>query len=102
MAAFPPPPADPPQPPNEPPPPQYGSQMPGQVPPPIVPMAAVAGGGINLMYQFGSTAGYSVLLGLASIAVPLFFGYVFYILPIFGVIAGIPAIMPARLIRSIA
>jgi hypothetical protein len=71
------------------------------VPPPIVPMAPATGGGINLMYQFSGLAGWSVLLGLASIIVPIAFGYVFYVLPLFGIVAAIRAMMRGRMIGGI-
>lgn len=53
------------------------------------------------MYQFGGFGGWSVLLGLASIVVPIAFGYVFYVLPVFGIIAGVRAIMRGRIIGGI-
>lgn len=53
------------------------------------------------MYQFGGFAGWSVLLGVASIAVPIIFGYVFYFLPVIGIIAGVRAMMRARMIGGI-
>jgi hypothetical protein len=64
-------------------------------------MAPAAAGGINLLQQFRSYAGWSVLLGLASVIVPVVFGYVFYLLPIFGIVAGIRAIMRGQLIGGI-
>ena len=83
------------------PPPQYGTPPAGQVPPPIVPMAPATSGGFNLMYQLGGFAGWSVLLGLASIVAPVVFGYVFYLLPAIGIIAGVRAIMRGRMIGGI-
>jgi hypothetical protein len=53
------------------------------------------------MYQFSGTAGWSVLFGVASIAVPFIFNYVFFLLPIFGFISGIRAIMTGRLVGGI-
>jgi hypothetical protein len=118
MSDIPPPSAYPPPPPNQPPPPPpggapaptpgqpaappYSYQMPpGQVPPPIVPMAPVAAGGLGLMYQFSGPALWSVLVGVAGIAVPFVFNRVFFFLPIIGIIYGVRAIMRARLIGGI-
>jgi hypothetical protein len=82
------------------PPQQYGAPA-GQVPPPIVPMAPPSSGGMNLMYQFSGVAGWSVLLGVVSIAVPFIFNRVFFFLPIIGLIAGVRAIMRGRMIGGI-
>jgi hypothetical protein len=83
------------------PPPQYGTPPAGQVPPPIVPMAPAASSGINIIYQFSGVAGWSVLLGVVSIAVPFIFNRVFFFLPIIGLIAGVRAIMRGRMIGGI-
>jgi hypothetical protein len=53
------------------------------------------------MQQFGGSAGWSVLFGVASIAVPFIFNYVFFLLPIFGIISGVRAIMAGRMIGGI-
>lgn len=83
------------------PPPAYSTPPASQVPPPIVPMAPAAAGGVNLMYQFSGVAGWGVLLGVVSIAVPFLFNRVFFFLPIIGLIAGVRAIMRGRMIGGI-
>jgi hypothetical protein len=100
-AAYTPQPSYPPPVESHPPPPQYGTPPAGQVPPPIVPMAPASSGGVNLMYQFSGVAGWSVLLGVASIAVPFLFNRVFFFLPLIGLIAGVRAVMRARMIGGI-
>jgi hypothetical protein len=64
-------------------------------------MAPASSGGINLIYQFSGVAGWSVLLGIVSIATPFLFSRVFFFLPIIGLIAGARAIMRGRLIGGI-
>jgi hypothetical protein len=71
------------------------------VPPPIVPMAQAPSSGVNLMYQFSGVAGWSVLLGVVSIAVPFIFNRVFFFLPLIGLIAGIRAVMRGRVIGGV-
>jgi hypothetical protein len=64
-------------------------------------MAPVAAGGLGLMYQFTGPAMWSLLVGVAGIAVPFVFNRVFFFLPIIGIIYGVRAIMRARLIGGI-
>ena len=54
-----------------------------------------------LMQQFGGPAAWSIGLGVVGIVVPLFFSFYFPLLPIFGFISGIRAIMRGRLIGGI-
>jgi hypothetical protein len=82
-----------------------GFAMPTQVPPPApawqspyVPAAAGVGMGVGLMSQFSGVALSSCVLGVVTVLVPLFFGYVFYILPIAGILAGARAIMRGKVI----
>lgn len=63
--------------------------------------AAVAAGGAGLIYQFTGPALWSLVLGVAGIAVPFFLSRVFFFLPIIGIIYGVRAIMRARLIGGI-
>jgi hypothetical protein len=100
-AAYTPQPSYPPPVESYPPPPQNSTPPAGQVPPPIVPMAPAASGGVNLMYQFSGVAGWSVLLGIVSIAVPFLFNRVFFFLPLIGLVAGVRAIMRGRMIGGI-
>jgi hypothetical protein len=71
------------------------------MPPPIMPMAQPAAGGVNFLYQFSGPAGWSVLLGIVSIAVPFIFGRVFFFLPLIGLISGVRAIQRGRLIGGV-
>jgi hypothetical protein len=99
-SATPPPPPQSPAPgvPNYPPPPpgQY-LQQPG-IPPAIVPQGASAAGIIS---QFTGNAGWSLLLGVVTIAVPLLLNRVFFFLPIVGFVAAIMAIRRGQLIGGI-
>ena len=79
--------------------------MPGATPPPVYPMpgqAPIGPQGMNMMAQFTGPAMWSIILGLASILVPIFFNYVFFLLPIIGLLGGIQAIRTGRMIGGIA
>ena len=64
-------------------------------------MAAAAGGGMGLMWQFGGPAGASILLGVVGIVVPFVVNFYFPLLPIFGLISAVRAIQRGRLIGGI-
>ena len=70
------------------------------MPPPYVPVAA-AGTGLALGYQFSGDAMWSVILGLASAILPFFINYVFFFLPLIGLVYGVRAIMRGRMIGGI-
>ena|SRR5690242_7668748 len=72
---------------------------PGTMPQPIAPVAGMSTAG--LLRQVTGAAGVGILLGLATVIVPLVFGYVFYVLPIAGFLAGIAAIRRNQLIGGI-
>jgi hypothetical protein len=55
----------------------------------------------GLLSQITGTAGVGILLGLATVIVPIVFGWVFYVLPIAGFLAGITAIRRGQLIGGI-
>jgi hypothetical protein len=55
----------------------------------------------GILSQVTGVAGVGLLLGLATVIVPLVFGYVFYVLPIAGFLAGITAIRRGQLIGGI-
>jgi hypothetical protein len=57
--------------------------------------------GASVMSQFSGPAGASILIGLISIGVPLFTTIYFPILPIFGVISAIRAIMRGLLLGGV-
>lgn len=74
---------------------------PGQPPyqvPAYAPAAVGAGVGLGLLSQFTGAALSSCIVGLIAIIVPFAFGYVFYVLPIVGVLAGLRAIQRGKLI----
>jgi len=77
-----------------PPPGPYG--QPG-IPQPIGPAPV----GASILRQLTGTAGIGILLGLATVIVPLVWGYVFYVLPVAGFLAGITAIRRGQLIGGI-
>src|SRR2546422_7273963 len=97
--------------PHQPPPPGYTGPTapdyaePYQKPPQPMEVAAPIGflGGVGyLTYQFGGAAAFSILAGLASIAVPFIAGRFFIWLPVAGVISGGRAIQRGRAIGGIA
>ena len=55
----------------------------------------------GVLGQVKGVAGVGILLGLATVIVPLVFGYVFYVLPIAGFLAGVTAIRRNQLIGGI-
>src|SRR6266496_3441285 len=77
-----------------PPPSPYG--QPG-IPPPIGPAPA----GASILRQFTGTAAVGILLGLATVIVPLVWHWVFYVLPVAGFLAGIAAIRRGQLLGGI-
>ena len=72
-------------------------------PPPMYPAPAIqpAAVGAGVLGQFGGSAAWSIGLGLASIIVPFLLNYVFFFLPLIGLIAGVRAIMRGKLIGGI-
>jgi hypothetical protein len=82
--------------------PGYASPLPpsaGTMPQPISPASGM--GLAPILRQVTGVAGGGILLGLATVIVPLAFGYVFYVLPIAGFLAGIAAIRRGQLIGGI-
>jgi len=59
------------------------------------------GGTAGIISQFMGAAGWSVLLGIVTIAVPFVFHRIFFFLPIIGFIAGVQAIRRGQLIGGI-
>jgi hypothetical protein len=55
----------------------------------------------GLMSQFTGNAGWGILVGLATILVPLLFQRVFFFLPIIGLIIGIYAIVRRQVIGGV-
>ena len=71
----------------------------GTMPQPIAPASGMSLAAI--LSQVRGVAGVGILLGLATVIVPLAFGYVFYVLPIAGFLAGVAAIRRGQLIGGI-
>ena len=98
-------PSTPPPPMYAPPPPSapgFASPLPpsaGTMPQPIAPASGM--GLAAILSQVTGVAGGGILLGLATVIVPLAFGYVFYVLPIAGFLAGIAAIRRGQLIGGV-
>lgn len=60
-----------------------------------------AAGSAGLLSQFTGNAGWGILVGLATIIVPLVFNRIFFFLPIIGLIVGVYAITRRQLIGGI-
>jgi hypothetical protein len=81
--------------------------MPGSVPPPVYPMPGQQAGypmgrpAVSMATQFTGPALWAIILGLAGILVPIFFNYVFFLLPIIGLISAVQAIRTGRVIGGI-
>ncbi len=102
-APPPPPPESSPSPYSPPPPPTAGYQPPpgtyqppAATPPPVLPTRMGAGGTAGIISQFTGNAGWAVLLGVITIAVPFIFNRVFFFLPIIGLILAITAIVRSK------
>jgi hypothetical protein len=64
--------------------------------------------GVSIMSQFRGMAGWSVVLGVISVGVPLITGlttggsvFYFYVLPIFGLIRGVQALTRGQVLGGI-
>jgi hypothetical protein len=66
------------------------------MPQPINPVAMGLGGSAVLINQFTGPALGSIIAGVLSIGVPMFTTFYFPILPIFGVLGGIGAIIRGK------
>jgi hypothetical protein len=88
-------------PPVYPPPPAEPNQQQPGTPPPVLPTAPAGAGAAGIIRQFTGNAGWSLLLGVVTIAVPFIFNRVFFFLPIIGFVAGILAIRRGQLIGGI-
>ncbi|MDE2448027.1 MAG: hypothetical protein KGO22_03595 [Gammaproteobacteria bacterium] len=62
------------------------------------PGAVAFGSASAIGYQFGGYAAYSIVVGLLGIGLPLMAGYYFRVLPLFGILAGVRAIMRGRVL----
>ena len=81
-------------PPSNLPPPPAG--MPGQAPQPIA-----GAGTAGLLSQFTGNALYGIIVGLATVIVPIVFQRVFFFLPIIGLIIAIYAIFRKQVIGGV-
>jgi hypothetical protein len=110
--------AFPPPPPASIPPPAYQpapSPLPNYQPPPMAqppagypqmwqqPQPGVNAGwaSVGILTQFSGIALWAIFLGAVTVVVPLFFGRVFFFLPILGIISGARAIQQGKLIGGI-
>lgn len=78
------------------------SEQPPYQAPAYAPAAVGAGIGLGVLSQFTGSALSSCVIGVITIIIPLAFGYVFYVLPIAGVLAGLRAIQRGKLIGGAA
>ncbi len=69
-----------------------------QAQPGYAPVAVGAGVGFGLASQFSGAALSSCVVGLITIIVPFAFGWVFYVLPIAGILAGLRALQRGKLV----
>lgn len=69
-----------------------------QYPQPVNPGAVLFGSASALTYQFGGYAAYSIVVGVLGVALPFVAGYYFRVLPIFGIISGVRAMMRGRVL----
>lgn len=77
---------------------QYQQQA---YPPPVSTSALVFGGTGAILHQFGGAALYSIIAGVAAIALPFIAGRYFIVLPIFGALAGFRAMSRGRFIGGL-
>jgi hypothetical protein len=92
--------------------PQTWGAAPTYAPPPAPPPGPVGQPGIpqavgpaplgaSILRQVSGPAAVGILLGLATVIVPLVWGYVFYVLPIAGFLSGIAAVRRGQLIGGV-
>jgi hypothetical protein len=110
--------AFPPPPPGSIPPPVYrqaASPVPSYQPPPVAgppvgypqqqatpqPGVGIGWGAVGFMAQFEPPALWAIIAGLATVIAPIFFGWVFFFLPIVAIITGVRAIMGGKPIGGI-
>lgn len=74
--------------------PQQWQAQPWQQPQP--PSIGMGMGAVGILSQFSGAALWGCIIGLATVVAPLFFGYVFFFLPIVGLLAGFRAIRAGK------
>jgi hypothetical protein len=93
--------AFPPPPPGNIPPPAYqqvASPAPAYQPQPAV---GIGWGAVGILAQFEPPALWAIIVGLATVIAPIFFGRVFFFLPIAAIITGVRAIMAGKVIGGV-
>lgn len=65
------------------------------------PLIAFAMGGGVMSGQFSGPALWSIVVGVLGIALPFFTPFYFRVLPIFGIISGVRAVLSGRLIGGL-
>lgn len=76
----------------------YPQQQPWQQ---QAPGMMAAAGTVGIMSQFTGRAGWSILIGLATIVAPFIIHFVFYLLALVGLLYGIQAIRRGQLIGGV-
>jgi hypothetical protein len=67
----------------------------------LQPGVGMGGGAAGIMAQFQPPALWAIIVGLVTVIAPLFFGRVFFFLPIAAILTGVRAIMRGKLIGGI-
>lgn len=76
--------------------------MPSQVPPPgPTPAPMQSAGRTGLIAQFTGNAAYGILIGLASVVIPLVLNRVYFFLPLAGLIVAIYALVKRQVIGGV-
>lgn len=78
--------------------PQQFQAQPWQQFAPPQPGVGAGWGTVGILSQFSGAALWGIIVGLATVIAPIFFGYVFFFLPIVGVLAGLRAIRAGKAI----
>jgi hypothetical protein len=81
--------------------PQGWQQQMWQQQAPQQPGIGVGWGVVGILAQFEPPALWAIIAGLVTVIAPLFFGWVFFWLPIVAIITGVRAIMGGKLIGGV-
>ncbi|HUE66809.1 MAG TPA: hypothetical protein VMP38_01410 [Candidatus Acidoferrum sp.] len=82
--------------------PQGWQQQMWQQQAPPQPGVAAGWGLVGILAQFEPPALWAIIAGLITVIAPIFFGWVFFWLPIVAVITGVRAIMAGKVIGGVA
>jgi hypothetical protein len=81
--------------------PQVGYPQGWQQQAPPQPGVGIGWGAVGIMSQFEPPALWAIIAGLVTVIAPIFFGRVFFFLPIVAIITGVRAIMGGKLIGGV-